>query len=1398
MKRVYTSKLIILIALLSGFGLNVFAQTTNFTFNGIIGPDASGINGSPQAYVVPAGVTKVAVDMYGGAGGWPCCSWTGTTGGTRALGGRVQCTMNVTPGTTLHVYVGGAGANNLNIGTQCPGGWNGGGVGGAVGSSFCAGGGGESDIRTSTSGSYASSVLIVAGAGGGGGDFGPVGGAGGGIVGGTGQSYPSLTTVGGACGGGQTGPSCITGSALGTQGQGGSCTCYSDGGGGAGWWGGNGGTAGDGAGAGGSSYPAAPNGIVTEITHTQGYSAANGNGFVSITVLCTNPGTIVGPTNVCSGSTITLSNPGASGGTWVSSNTAVATINSSTGVLTGVASGTVTVTYLESNPCGGISATASITVNPLPSAIWGIASTCEGGGTTSLNNSSPLGTWSSSNSNATVDAPTGVLTGVTAGYSVITYTLPTGCYSTTDFTINPLPSPISGTSNFCMGTTVMLIDPTVTGSWTSGNDLVATVNPISGEVSGVSLGIDTIYYTLPTGCYVMWEGTVNPIPDVFAIASQTLCNGGSTTPVVFSGTYPGTIFNWTNSDNSIGLGFSGTGDIISFPATNTSYVPIYGAINVTPFINGCPGTPTAFAINVNPTPNVNASANQAVCNGLTTTDIIFTGNVDSTTFTWTSSDASIGIGAAGTGNILSFHGIDTSAEPITSVVTVMTSAHGCTGSSNSFTLTIYPKPLLNSGLTPHSICDSTNFSYIPASATSTTTFNWMRDTVVGIANSPAFGMDDPNETLVNNSTNQLSVIYIYALQAYGCVDTQNVTVVVNPKPTLSTTLSPSAICDSTVFHYVPNSLTAGVTYSWSRATVSGITNPYASGIDSMNEILVNYTPDPHTVYYVDTLTIDGCQNTQVVSVAVNPKPLLNTPHTITPRRCDSTLVTYVPGSATTGTTFTWSRAAIAGNLAANGGDTISEYLVNHTTATVTIVYVDTLKANGCWNTENVSVNVAPKLLLTSSLTPPSICDSIIFNYTPTSATSGTLFSWVRPFVLGIGLPAGAGTGNPNEQLANTTNDNLNVVYQYTINDSGCTNTQNVVVVVHPTPVLSSDLAPSVCSGTPFMYGPTSYTFGTTFSWSRAKVRYIAPATDTGSGLSIIETLTDSLLTPVTTGYDIKLTANGCSHHQSLIVTVNPSPVAAPISTHPGGTQCSNTMFQNFGTSMPAPAGQYYFWSATNAEVYAQGSGHQYSLIDFKTPGTSVVTLNTHMSGFSCVTNNTFTVSVGSDVSDMPQVVYYNGQFICLQNDFDSYQWGYDDAITLDSTLLAGEVNPNYFNNSPDLTYKYYWVITKKSNGCFQKTYFNIPSGVTPVGSSDQVGIKVYPNPTNEMLNVDINSTLTGSYDLEIMNLLGQKLQSNTVTDHKSMINVSSLPAGIYMLVSYHDGVKVGAVRFVKN
>ena len=131
---------------------------------------------------------------------------------------------------------------------------------------------------------------------------------------------------------------------------------------------------------------------------------------------------IIGDTSVCKGSTTRLLNF-TTGGTWSSSKSSIASI-SSTGLVTGVSAGTVTISYTvgpNSNGCSSV-VTMNFTVHGLPSVgtIGGITTVCVGN-TTQLNISTPLGSWFSSNGNATVNISSGLVTGVQVGTSTITF-----------------------------------------------------------------------------------------------------------------------------------------------------------------------------------------------------------------------------------------------------------------------------------------------------------------------------------------------------------------------------------------------------------------------------------------------------------------------------------------------------------------------------------------------------------------------------------------------------------------------------------------------------------------------------------------------------------------------------------------------------------------------------------------------------------------------------------------------------------------------------------------------------------------------------------------------------------------------------------------------------------------
>lgn len=542
MKKMYRS-LSLLFLILSGWSMNAIGQaTTVFNYTGTV-----------QTFTVPPGVTQVVVNAMGATGGLNgqtvlgCTTTCGNMADSAGHGGCVVCTLAVTPGMVLDVYVGGRGADAT---TSVPGagGYNGGGAGGLGYIPYASGGGGgASDVRFPPY-ALADRMVVAGGGGGAGGNWflPPVNydrGGDGGTT--TGEAGTDGNVLGGpGAGGGGTplsggGPGSYSGWGTGTSGTfgvGGIAGSPSGGGGGGGgWYGGGGGSWGGGGG--GSSYTNPT--LCTGVTHTRGCNIGR-DGQVKIIVLCTPPvgGAIVGPPSLCQESTVGYTNPtGTTGGVWSSSATSVATIGSSSGLLTGVSAGVTIITYSVSLSCGSAFVTMPVTVNPLPAPITGSFNICTGT-TVTLSDATAGGTWSSANpAIASIGSSSGDVSGHIVGLTTITYTLPvTGCYRTN--TVNVVG--ISGPVKVCALDTIHLSASTTGGSWSTSSTSIATIDA-GGVLTGVGMGIVAVSYTVPgSGCVALWTVSVNPHAPIAGRDSVCVGSDGWLTNIVGGGIWSST------------------------------------------------------------------------------------------------------------------------------------------------------------------------------------------------------------------------------------------------------------------------------------------------------------------------------------------------------------------------------------------------------------------------------------------------------------------------------------------------------------------------------------------------------------------------------------------------------------------------------------------------------------------------------------------------------------------------------------------------------------------------------------------------------------------------------------------------------------------------------------------
>ena len=181
------------------------------------------------------------------------------------------------------------------------------------------------------------------------------------------------------------------------------------------------------------------------------------NGCVNtdqVTVTVNDVPSITGSsTEVCEGSTLAL-NTDVPGGDWTSDNMGVATVDLTTGVVTGVSSGPATITYTTDAGCTD---TYAVTVNGSP-VIGGTLSATVGGTSAlsvSIDGSTVTGgTWSDNSSHISIDPSTGVVTAASSitgstQTATVTYTHTTGCEATATFTVYAAPSVTSTVTDVC-------------------------------------------------------------------------------------------------------------------------------------------------------------------------------------------------------------------------------------------------------------------------------------------------------------------------------------------------------------------------------------------------------------------------------------------------------------------------------------------------------------------------------------------------------------------------------------------------------------------------------------------------------------------------------------------------------------------------------------------------------------------------------------------------------------------------------------------------------------------------------------------------------------------------------------------------------------------------------------
>jgi PKD repeat protein len=311
-------------------------------------------------------------------------------------------------------------------------------------------------------------------------------------------------------------------------------------------------------------------------------------------VVCTAPVadfTINNPTQCLTGNSFTFTN--SSTGTTPSytwnfgdGSGTVSTTNASHAY---ASANTYTVSLTATNACGINTITKTVTVNDVPAqpaAITG-SNSVTAGNSTSLNNSTPSGVWSSDNTAVATVSNTGVVTGVTAGSTTIRYTVSNSCgtaFSSMAFSVTPAPvvcsAPVAdftiNNPTQCLTGNAFTFTNSSTGTsptytWNFGDGSTST-NSTNANYSYTTANTYTVTLLATNACgsnQITKTVTVNTVPPTpSGISGANTVAAGNSTP--YSSATTGGVYT-SNNPNVVTVNSNGVVTGISAGVATITY-----------------------------------------------------------------------------------------------------------------------------------------------------------------------------------------------------------------------------------------------------------------------------------------------------------------------------------------------------------------------------------------------------------------------------------------------------------------------------------------------------------------------------------------------------------------------------------------------------------------------------------------------------------------------------------------------------------------------------------------------------------------------------------------------------------------------------------------------------------
>ncbi len=647
-----------------------------------------------------------------------------------------------------------------------------------------------------------------------------------------------------------------------------------------------------------------------------------------------------------------------------------------------------------------------------------------------------------------------------------------------------------------------------------------------------------------------------------------------------------------------------------------------------------------------------------------------------------------------------------------------------------------PNLSLTTGTNPFCEGDTLQLTAGPNGATGTVTYNWFLD-----GNPISSGTS--TTLTINGVTLADAGDYTVTITSTDCATesaaSTAVTINVNGLPSITAGSVPASgeICFG---ENIDLTASGGIAYSWDNSAGTGTP--------------VTVSPTTNTTYTVTGTDVNGCENTDQITITVNSLPAVtaggggaicpgdnvnltasgantyvwdnmagtgspvtvspasNTTYTVTGtdvNGCENTdqvdVTLYVLPTVTANSDDADNTICNGDAITLTGGGAVSYVWDNsvvdnspfNPTATTTYTVTGT-DANGCENTDDITITVNQAPNITNADLTDDICEGVAApGLIITSDIGGTTYSWTSTTLGGVTGNTAAGTGDiPSETYDQPGTGSGNVTYTITPTASGCTgSTADYVVTVNPLPSGTGSITPTadVCEGTTETYTISGITDATSYTW----------AADNGASTTGSTTTTEDI-TAGSANFTITVTPeNVCGTSTPINQAINVNGNTAAAGSITGTTSiCDNQTGEGFSIS-PVTNATSYNWTVTGDASIASGNGTTSITIDFGTDASytiEVTPIGLCGDGIpeQLVVNNTGSVTVSISLAQNPDP-------ICEGADADIVATVSGGGATptiewyVDNVLQVTNSNTTYTMTTPTGGEQVHAILTGSSIGC---------------------------------------------------------------------------------------------------